>query len=249
MRRFGLIGFPLSHSFSQGYFTQKFKKENISDAVYENFPLENIDDFEKLLKNHPDLVGLNVTIPYKEKIIPYLQDLSKVAREIEAVNTIKFEKDSEGKLKLTGYNTDSHGFEMTIKPYLECHHKKALILGTGGASKAIVHVLHKLGLQCFYVSRNPGEHIFKTYKELTADDVAEFKVIVNTSPVGMYPNEHEYPDIPYAGIGSQHIIYDLIYNPEETIFLSNAKEKGAIAINGLEMLHLQAEKAWEIWNS
>jgi shikimate dehydrogenase len=248
MRRFGLIGYPLTHSFSKDYFTNKFEKEHISDAVYENFPLESIGDIDNLIKKHRDIKGLNVTIPYKEKIIPYLNKLDKSAKEVGAVNTIKFEKDQNNKTILVGYNTDIYGFETTIRPYLECPHKKALILGTGGASKAVKFVLGKLGLHCLYVSRNPADYVFKTYKELTADDIADSLIIVNTTPLGMYPKIEEYPPIPYKGISSQHIVFDLIYNPSETAFLSKAKTQGAKTLNGLEMLHLQAEKSWEIWN-
>jgi len=247
MRRFGLIGYPLTHSFSEGYFSAKFNRENIQDAVYQNFPIENISDFENLIKKHSDLVGLNVTIPYKEKAIPFLHKLDKTAQDIGAVNTIKITKENH-KTILTGYNTDVYGFEASVKPYLECCHKKALILGTGGAAKSVNYVLHKLGLQCFTISRNTGDNVFKTYNELTAEDISEFHIIVNTTPIGMYPKINEFPDIAYEGLGANHVAFDLIYNPEETLFLSKAKAKGAKTKNGLEMLHLQAEKAWEIWN-
>lgn len=249
MRTFGLIGYPLSHSFSQGYFAKKFSTENITDAEYKNFPIENINQFPELVKENPGLCGLNVTIPYKREIIPFLDGMDKTAREVNAVNTIKFERDANDKIKLIGYNTDVYGFEQTIKPYLTCAHRKALILGTGGASKAVEYVFGKLGLQCFYVSRKMGERIFKSYDQLTIEDLVDFHVIVNTSPVGMYPKVDDCPLIPYQGITATHVLYDLIYNPEETLFLKRGRENGAKTINGLEMLHLQAEKAWKIWNS
>jgi shikimate dehydrogenase len=249
MRKFGLIGFPLSHSFSQGYFNQKFTNEGIGDAEYKNYPIDSIDRFTELVKNNPDFAGLNVTIPYKEQVIPFLDELDSVAREVEAINTIRFEKDASGKTILKGYNTDVFGFSETIKRNLQNHHKKALILGTGGASKAVQWVLNSLGLHCEYISRNASNSVFKTYAELTTNDIADFTVIVNTTPLGMYPNVDAYPPIPYEGITGKHILYDLIYNPQETVFLAKGKNRGAITINGLEMLHLQAEKAWEIWNN
>ena len=249
MKTYGLIGFPLTHSFSAGYFAQKFKNENIRDMEYRNFPLSDISQFENLVKETPGLVGLNVTIPYKEKVIPFLHELDKTAKEVNAVNTIKFIQNYDGELILKGYNTDVFGFEQTIQPYLECCHRKALILGTGGASKAVEFVLRKHGLHCFYISRHEGEDIFKTYGELTGDDLLDFHIIVNTTPLGMFPKTEECPPIPYDGITDKHILFDLIYNPEETLFLSKGKTKGAKIINGLEMLHQQAEKAWQIWNS
>jgi shikimate dehydrogenase len=247
MKRYGLIGFPLTHSFSAGYFTKKFADENVTGVVYENFPLDSILHFEGLLKKHPDLAGLNVTIPYKEQIIPYLHELDKIAREIEAVNTIKF-IETDGKITLKGYNTDVHGFETSISPYLSTTSRKALILGTGGASKAVYYVLHKRGIYCDYISRSASDRVFKTYSELTADDLQDYQVIVNTTPLGMHPKTGECPPLPYEGITSGHILFDLIYNPSETLFLSKGKAGGAITVNGLEMLHLQAEKAWQIWN-
>ncbi|HEX2933850.1 MAG TPA: shikimate dehydrogenase [Bacteroidales bacterium] len=249
MRTFGLIGYPLSHSFSQGYFTKKFSNENIADAEYKNFPIEKIAQFPELIQANPGLCGLNVTIPYKREIIPFLDGLDKTARQVNAVNTIKFVRDDNDKLKLIGYNTDIYGFELTINPHLTRAHKKVLILGTGGASNAVEYVLRKLGLQCFYVSRKMGERIFKSYDQLTNEDLEDFQVIINTSPVGMYPKVDDCPLIPYEGITASHVMYDLIYNPEATLFLKKGREHGAQTINGLEMLHLQAEKAWKIWNS
>jgi shikimate dehydrogenase len=249
MKKYGLIGFPLTHSFSSGYFTRKFTEANISDAVYENFPIESVGDFENLIQTQPDLIGLNVTIPYKEKIIPYLDELDKTAKEIDAVNTIKFITNSDGRRILKGYNTDVYGFESAIRPYLKSTREKALILGTGGSSKAVVFILRKLGISCDYVSRKSADPIFKTYEELTSDDLQDYQLIINTTPLGMFPKTDECPRIPYSGITSKHVLFDLIYNPAETLFLARGKAQGAVTMNGLKMLHLQAEKSWEIWNS
>jgi len=249
MKKYGLIGFPLTHSFSSGYFSKKFTDENITDAVYENFSIESVGDFEKLIQKQPDLVGLNVTIPYKEKIIPYLDELDKTAKEIDAVNTIKFVMGPDCKKILKGYNTDVFGFENAIRPYLNNTRGKALILGTGGSSKAVVFILRKLGISCDYVSRKISEPIFKTYDELTPDDLQDYQLIINTTPLGMFPKTDECPRIPYEAISSKHVLFDLIYNPAETLFLAKGKAQGAVTINGLKMLHLQAEKSWEIWNS
>lgn len=237
---FGLIGYPLEHSFSKKYFTQKFEKEKIN-ARYENFPLKSIREFPELIKNN-SFSGMNVTIPYKQEVIPYLDELSDEAAKIGAVNTIRF---MGGKLQ--GNNTDCHGFEMSLLPFLKPNHQKALVLGTGGASKAVVYVLDKLGISWKYVSRNPVEGGY-TYGELTREIVESYPVIINTSPLGMYPKTDSCPELDYEGITSGHLLYDLVYNPEETLFLKKGKEKGAAIKNGLEMLYLQAEKAWEIWN-
>jgi shikimate dehydrogenase len=243
MQQFGLIGFPLSHSFSKGYFTEKFQKEKITDCQYDVFPLEKIEDFTELCEQHKNLTGLNVTIPYKEKIIPFLDELNEDAIEIGAVNTIKF---IDG--KKIGYNTDCYGFEMSLKPLLKAHQTSALILGTGGASKAVEYVLKKLGISFQYVSRNKSEQSI-SYDELNENIVSSSSVIVNCTPLGMYPNVEIAPKIPYNFITNNHLLYDLIYNPEETLFLKEGKLRGAQTKNGLEMLYLQAEKSWEIWNS
>ena len=248
MRRFGLIGFPLSHSFSARYFTEKFNTENITDVIYENLPIENIGNIEEILAKYPDLEGLNVTIPYKELIIPYLDELDKTAKEVEAVNTIKFIRNEGEKVILKGYNTDVYGFKAALEPFITCYHRRALILGTGGASKAVSFILRKLGIPSDLVSRNKTEYIYKTYDELTAEDIADFQLIINTTPLGMYPDMDQYPEIPYEGIHNGQILFDLIYNPEETQFLAKGRERGATTINGLEMLKLQAEKSWKIWN-
>lgn len=248
MPKFGLIGYPLGHSFSQKYFTEKFKTENIPDTEYLNFPINQIDQFPLLVHNNIDLIGLNATIPYKEKIIPYLNELDDVAAKIGAVNTIKIVRNI-GETKLIGYNTDYFGFEQSLKPYLKKHHQKSLILGTGGASKAVAYVFESLGVKYNYVSRNPVSDSIYSYEQLTSELIQEYHIIVNTSPLGMYPKVDECPSIPYNSLTKDHILYDLIYNPEKTLFLQKGENAGAVVINGLPMLHIQAEKAWEIWNS
>ena len=247
MRKFGLIGYPLSHSFSVGFFAKKFSEEQIDDAIYQNYPLESIEEFTHLINSSPNLAGLNVTIPYKQKVIPFLSALDETAQKVGAVNTIKFER-NQGHLILTGYNTDVYGFEESIKPHLGPDHKKAFVLGTGGASKAVVYVLEKLNIKTDVVSRNPASGVYKTYQELTSEDMMDHKIIVNTTPLGMYPKLDQLPEIPYGQLTSDHLLFDLIYNPLQTAFLSEGAKKGTKTINGLEMLHLQALKAWEIWN-
>ncbi|WP_299336856.1 shikimate dehydrogenase [uncultured Psychroserpens sp.] len=244
MSRLGLLGKDISYSFSAGYFTKKFEEERLA-FTYENFDMEAISEFPNLIRNNPDIVGLNVTIPYKEQIIPFLDSLDKKAKKIGAVNTITF--DNKGRLR--GYNTDCYGFKKSIKPYLKKHHKKALILGTGGASKAIAYTLKKLNIKFDYVSRTKKEHAKFTYDSLTADDINTYKLIINCSPVGTHPDIEACPDIPYTAITDQHLLYDLIYNPKETKFLAQGKRQNAQISNGYQMLVYQAEKAWEIWNS
>lgn len=240
---YGLIGFPLSHSFSKGYFTEKFAREGIADSVYELFPLAHIGQFPALLETQPELVGLNVTIPYKESVIPFLQALDEEAAEIGAVNTITIR---DGLTK--GYNTDVYGFEMSFSKHLKPVHQRALILGTGGASKAVLFTLKKLGIPYTLVSRTSGKDQL-TYSDITPEILDAYKIIINTSPLGMYPKTEEYPALPYEALGSDHYLYDLIYNPSETAFMKKGIAAGAVVENGLEMLHLQAEKAWEIWQS
>jgi len=242
MKQYGLIGYPLSHSFSKGYFAEKFLKENITDANYDVFPLEKIDDFTALYQNKENLIGLNVTIPYKQQVIPFLDELDETSANIGAVNTVKF---TQG--KRIGYNTDAYGFEMSLKPMLQSHHTNALILGTGGASKAVEYVLKKLGISFQYVSRNKSDHTI-SYEQLDEFIIHNSKLIINSTPIGMYPNVDVAPNIPYNAISEKHLLYDLVYNPEETLFLKKGKEKGAQTKNGLEMLYLQAERSWEIWN-
>jgi shikimate dehydrogenase len=248
MRQFGLIGYPLSHSFSMKYFNDKFRDENIDNCRYFNFPIDTIEKLPALISGNKELNGLNVTIPYKEKVIKYLDKIDDTAREIGAVNTIKIDR-SNDKYKLTGYNTDAYGFQYSITPHLKEIHKKAMILGTGGASKAIAYVFNQLHIKYIFVSRNPrmGNHI--SYDILNRQLMDEHKIIVNTSPVGTYPDIDKCPDIPYEYITDNHLVYDLIYNPGISKLLKKCSLKGANVINGLLMLHLQAEKAWEIWNS
>lgn len=245
MRQFGLIGLPLVHSFSKIYFNDKFAKEGI-DASYELYELKDISQFN-ILKNKADLCGLNVTIPYKEKIIPYLDEVDETAAKIGAVNVIQFIR-REGSLKLKGYNSDAIGFENSITTFLKPHHKKALILGTGGASKAIDFVLHKLGLETTFVSRTAKPGVL-TYSQLNNEIISDHLLIVNASPVGTYPHVNEYPDIPYQFITTRHLLFDVVYNPYETLFLDRGKEMGAVGLNGARMLLEQAIAAWDIWNN
>ena len=244
MKKFGLIGYPLGHSFSKNFFNEKFHSENI-DAEYVNFEIPTIKDLTKVLLLNPDLVGMNVTIPYKEQVIPYLDELDPDAKEIGAVNVIKLVR-QKNKTKLVGYNSDIIGFMQSIEPLLEPQHKKALILGTGGASKAIFTGLKKLGLETKFVSRTPKNDML-TYDDLTPEIMEEYKVIVNCTPVGMYPKADEYPNIPYEYITPNHLLYDLLYNPNTTLFMKKGADKGAVTKNGLEMLLLQAYAAWDIW--
>ncbi len=244
MNKLGLLGKNISYSFSKTYFKKKFEDENIDDTTYENFDIEHIDLFPSILKNTEGLKGLNVTIPYKEAVIPYLDKINKKAKEIGAVNTIKVTK----KGKLVGYNTDYYGFKKSIEPLLRPHHKKALILGTGGASKAIAYSLRQLNIDYSYVSRTASENIEFTYNTLTDLIIGQHQIIINCTPLGTFPNVNVSPDISYKSITKQHILFDLIYNPEETKFLKQGKENEAMTINGLKMLKLQAEKAWSIWN-
>lgn len=247
MQKYGLIGYPLGHSFSKNYFNQKFESEKI-DAQYINFPIPTIKEFKKVLKENPDLRGLNVTLPYKTQVIPLLDELTDNAKQIGAVNVIKFAKGLFGKTKLIGHNTDIIGFKQSIEPLLTHEHKKALILGTGGASKAVFHGLKQLDIEATFVSRTAAEG-FLTYQDLTPEVMNNYKVIVNTTPVGMFPNANVCPDIPYQYVTSSYLLYDLLYNPDETLFMKKGKEKGATVKNGLEMLLLQAFAGWQIWNS
>jgi shikimate dehydrogenase len=249
MKKYGLIGFPLGHSFSKGYFSAKFKKENIKDCEYNNYPIKNIESLRDLIIQQSELVGLNVTIPYKEAVIQFLDEIDTDAFEIGAVNTIKIYRSEKNKIKLKGFNTDVFGFEAPLRKELKPFHQKALILGTGGAAKAVAWVLKSLGLDYLYVSRKPKHENTISYKELTDEIIESHKVIINTSPIGMFPNINVKPNINYEVISDKHILYDLIYNPEKTMFLKEGEIKKAITINGLPMLYMQAEKAWEIWNS
>lgn len=245
MQKYGLIGYPLKHSFSIGYFNEKFRSEGI-DAKYVNFEIPQISEFMQVIDENPDLCGLNVTIPYKEQIIPFLDEIDKDAVAIGAINVIKIIR-NKGKIKLVGYNSDIIGFTQSIKPMLQEHHKKALILGTGGASKAIYHGLKQLGIEGTFVSRTPEKGTF-TYRKLTPEIMAEHTVIVNCTPVGMYPNVDCCPDIPYEYLTSKHLLYDLLYNPDVTLFMKKGAQQGAETQNGLEMLLFQAFAGWDIWN-
>jgi shikimate dehydrogenase len=243
MRRFGLIGYPLSHSFSPGYFAEKFAKEGITDCVYDAYPLQSIDELTQLLHNNKDLCGLNVTIPYKKKVIRFLDEGSEEVKQMVACNTIKI-KDG----KLIGYNTDVTGFELSLLPLLQPHHTHALILGTGGAAAAIEFVLNKLGIQFLFVSREKKEANSLTYNEVNKQVLDKYTLIVNTTPLGMYPKVNEFPAIPYNYLSDKHYLFDLVYNPLETQFLKKGKERGATVKNGSDMLIIQANESWRIWN-
>lgn len=241
--QYGLVGKNISYSFSKDYFSKKFADNDLTGYSYENFDIHDISEFPEILKNNPNLKGLNVTIPYKESIIPFLDKLSDKASKIGAVNTIKFTK--KGKLK--GYNTDCFGFQKSLQPLLQPHHKKALILGTGGASKAVAFVLEQLGILYTFVSREANENSID-YHRINATTFDNYQIIINCTPMGTSPNITDCPAIPYEYFTSRHIAFDLIYNPSETLFLQKAKSNGAVTKNGLEMLIFQAEKAWKIWN-
>lgn len=246
MKKYGLIGYPLGHSFSMGYFNEKFKNEAIN-AVYENFEIPDIQDITTVIGSNPDLAGFNVTIPYKEKVMDYLDYIAPEAAEIGAVNVVKVTHNGE-RAVLKGFNSDVVGFVNSIKPLLRPLHKKALVLGTGGASKAVEYGLRKLGLETIKVSRTEKDNSI-TYGQVTPELLSEYKVIVNCTPCGMAPHFDECPNLPYDSIDDSFLLYDLIYNPEETLFLRKGKEKDATVKNGLEMLLLQAEEGWNIWNS
>ena len=247
MDKYGLIGYPLKHSFSITYFNEKFKSENIN-AEYVNFEIPSINDFMEVIEENPNLCGLNVTIPYKEQVIPYLDELDPDTAKIGAVNVIKIIRRAKGKTKLVGYNSDIIGFTQSIQPLLQPRHKKALILGTGGAAKAVYHGLLNLGIESKYVSRTHKKEDSITYEELTPEIMASHLVIVNCTPLGMYPKVDTCPDIPYACLTPEHLLYDLLYNPNTTLFMKKGEAQGATTKNGLEMLLLQAFAAWGIWH-
>ena len=243
MRKFGLIGFPLSHSFSKKYFTEKFEKEGLNNCSYENFPLPVIDELKQLL-SLPGLEGLNVTIPYKEQVLSFLDYSSDIVKKIKACNCIKIK---EG--KLFGFNTDVFGFENSLKKkIMSSIHKQALVLGTGGSAKAVIYVLENLGIKFKSVSRKPSAQSL-SYEQLTKEIMPDYKLIINTTPLGMFPNVVEAPPIPYQYLTSDHFLFDLIYNPEKTLFLKKGEEQGTLIQNGYEMLVLQSEENWKIWNS
>ena len=242
-RHFGLVGKSIEYSFSKKYFTEKFVLGNLADCSYHNFDLKGIEEFPSLIAENLNLKGLNVTIPYKEAVLPYLNKLSKTAAQIGAVNVISFTK--KGNLK--GYNSDYYGFMKSLKPLLQSHHRKALILGSGGAAKAVSFALDQLGILYTFVTREEKEGMID-YDLINATTFDNHQIIINCTPTGTVPNTKEFPPIPYHFFTKKHIAFDLIYNPEETQFLKKAKKKGAFTKNGYEMLILQAEKAWKIWN-
>ena len=244
MRKFGLIGYPLSHSFSKNYFSEKFAKEQIEGCIYELYPLENIEGLPDLLVNlGPELVGLNVTIPHKQAVIPYLDYLDEAAAEIGAVNTIHFST-----LGTKGYNTDALGFDASLEQQLEEPVMRALVLGTGGASRAVQYVLKKRGIEYQLVSRQKGLNTM-SYEEINDELLQSSTLIINTTPVGMYPDLNVCPPLNYESLGPEHTLYDLIYNPAQTLFLARGEARACRTINGLDMLYRQAEASWTIWNS
>ncbi|MEN8156597.1 MAG: shikimate dehydrogenase [Bacteroidota bacterium] len=245
MTTYGLIGYPLGHSFSASFFTRKFEAEGI-DAEYRNFPLENIAGVEDLVDGEPGLEGFNVTVPYKEQIIPHLDALNKTARAVGAVNTVRICQKNDC-TSLIGYNTDVVGFERSLKEHIKPNHTRALVLGTGGSSKAVVFVLDALGIEYRIVSRSRGEGVL-SYEELDHSLVAEHPLIINTTPLGMHPDVDASPEIIYEAITPGHLLFDLVYNPEKTQFLSRGETQGASIVNGYDMLVYQAEGSWEIWN-
>ncbi|MBI9068169.1 MAG: shikimate dehydrogenase [Salinivirgaceae bacterium] len=244
---YGLVGFPLGHSFSKKYFSKKFSSLNLR-AEYRNFEIDCIEKFPQIFEGNDTIKGLNITIPYKEKVLPFLDELSPEAKAIGAVNVIKVIQ-TNNKRVLIGHNSDAYGFSETLKLLLQENHKTALILGTGGAAKAVNYALHQMAITTMYVSRYPKSSNEISYNDLDSKIISSSHIIVNTTPLGMYPKIEGFPDIPYGELTENHILYDLTYNPELTTFLKKGKEKGSQIINGLKMLELQAEKAYEIWHS
>lgn len=242
MKRYGLIGYPLTHSFSQKYFSEKFLKDQLSDHVYDNFPIKDISELKQIITSHPDLCGLNVTIPYKKEVLDFLDEQSLPVQSMGACNCIKI---SHG--KLSGHNTDVIGFEKSLRPFLKPEHSSALILGTGGAAAAVAYVLDQLKISYLFVSRTKGVNTI-TYQEIDQNIMDTHHLIVNTTPLGMYPAVEEYPPLPYEWMTSKHHCYDLIYNPAATSFLKKASAHHATVQNGAEMLIIQAEESWRIWN-
>lgn len=261
MKYYGLIGFPLSHSFSKKYFAAKFEKEKITDAEYENYPLEDIGGLQDLLDDHPQLRGLNVTVPHKKNVLRYLDWIEHDARKAGAVNCLRITKESplqaafsgevgikDHDFRLEGYNTDLYGFEMSLRPLLKRYHDQALVLGNGGAAQAVKCILENLEIPFKVVTRKAKDGDL-TFGDLKPHHIKKHRLIINTTPLGTYPNVDECPPIPYEAITDDHLLYDLVYNPEQTLFLKKGAEKGAATKNGYEMLILQAERSWEIWNS
>ena len=242
MIKYGLIGHPLTHSFSKKYFTEKFERESIADHEYELYPIQEISALPSLLSSVPELRGLNITIPYKEQVIPYLDEQSAVVKEIQACNCIRIHKG-----RLIGYNTDVIGFEKTLERKLLPHHNRGLVLGTGGAAKAVHYVLRSKGIGFLEVSRTPKEGCL-TYADINEEVLFSYKLIINTTPLGMYPQIEESPELPYDALSDQHYLYDLVYNPAKTKFLLEGERRGALIENGADMLIIQADASWEIWN-
>ncbi|WP_270088783.1 shikimate dehydrogenase family protein [Sphingobacterium sp. SYP-B4668] len=246
MKKLGLIGFPLGHSFSKKFYLEKFEKENIKDIEYDLYAIEDIETFHSLYQTMEGLYGVNVTIPHKQSIIRFLDELSDEAKEIKAVNCIQIRKKGEH-YHLKGFNTDAFGFEQSLIPLLKPHHRNALVLGNGGAAQAVVYVLSRLGINYRFVSRIKTEDNL-CYQDLNNALMQEYSLIINCSPLGTFPNIDSCPNIPYESLSENHLLYDLVYNPELTLFLQKGKERGATIKNGYEMLLLQAEKNWEVWN-
>jgi shikimate dehydrogenase len=245
MQQYGIIGYPLGHSFSKKYFTQKFLDENI-DAEFLNFEIESVHQIKNILIETPKLKGFCVTIPHKENIIPLLDEIDPLAKKLGAVNSVKVIR-TDNKIKLKGYNTDIYGFQKSLLHFLQNQTPKALILGTGGASKAVAGALQEINIPYLFVSRNKKKNQI-TYQDLNSKILSEYHLIINTTPLGTFPNVNTYPDLPYDMIGSEHFLYDLVYNPNNTMFMQKGTKQGAKTHNGLKMLHLQAEKSWNIWN-
>jgi len=246
MKLFGLIGNPLTHSYSEKYFIEKFKKENISDCEYRLFPIKSIAQLPDLLKNNPDLLGLNVTTPFKKEVLNYIDEPDIIVKGIESANTIKIEK-KQGKFFLKAYNTDIYGFYHSFQPLLKTYHKKALLLGTGGGASAVEFILQLLKIEYLIVSRTPTKKQI-SYDEIDKSIIQNHQLIINATPVGTFPNINQSPEIPYQFLTSEHFLFDLVYNPSETEFLKQGKKQGAKIQNGMQMLKLQADKAWELWN-
>ncbi len=247
MRTYGLIGFPLSHSFSRAFFTDKFARENKNEQ-YLNFEIDSITLFPGIVESQPELAGLNVTIPYKQQVIPFLDGLDTVASGTGAVNTIRVRREAD-RIFTEGFNTDVAGFSGSIRPLLKPWHRSALILGTGGAAKAVVYSFNQMGINWMQVSRNPSGGKSISYEMINRALLEEFMVVVNTTPVGTFPDINSFPAIPYHFLTGKHLLFDLVYNPPVTRFLANGAERGAVVRNGREMLELQALKSYEIWNS
>ncbi|HNW57112.1 MAG TPA: shikimate dehydrogenase [Bacteroidales bacterium] len=246
MRIYGLIGNPLGHSFSKKYFSEKFLNEHITDCFYENYQLISLDKLPRLIEENPDLCGFNVTIPYKSEIFSYLDMIEPEAVKIGAVNVVKIKR-AEGKVKLCGYNSDITGITDTLAPFIKGHVRNAMVLGTGGASKAVCYVLDKFGLNITLISRNRKTGVL-SYSDITHELIEKTDLIINTTPLGMFPNIEGKPDLDYSLLGKKHILFDLVYNPEKTAFLKSGEERGCTILTGLKMLRSQAEKAWKIWN-